>query len=230
MDEFTLLVWGAITGLCSALVLELARNYFSRRQATERDIRELDKKRTVELSDFLRGEAAPFPASPAPYPAWLRQVNTARRYPLARLGLRSDEDYGTDSHATRPDRGEAGKSVTLLKTFRRGNTHARRPSTHKGGKFLLGQSHILGRGSKCDIQVLDPAVSLIHAFIRFEGDHYVLYDLGSTGGTFVNGDPVGVIGFALEGGEIIRMGETDFEFGHTLSGGEPDPADSFLIV
>jgi pSer/pThr/pTyr-binding forkhead associated (FHA) protein len=78
--------------------------------------------------------------------------------------------------------------------------------------------------------VLDPAVSHIHAFIRFEGDRYVLYDLGSTGGTYVDEQPVGMAGVPLLGGEMIRIGGTVFEFGRVAKDGPSDPVDLFLIM
>jgi hypothetical protein len=227
--EVSLLVWGAAAGLVSAVILEVTKGWLDRSRTTHQEGRELKKARDEQISQFLRGENAPDQFDPAPSPAWLRQVSVARRYPLARLGLRSDEDYRTAAYLT-TCKPASRRSVTLLKTFRRGGTRSRQPAQNRGGKFLLGPAHILGRGSQCDIQVLDPAVSLLHAFIRFEGDRYQLYDLGSTGGTFVNGDLVGPLGVPLEGGEQIRMGETTFEFGRAAKGTEVDPADPFLIL
>lgn len=227
-SEISLLLWGAAAGLMSAVTLELARSRLERGRSAYQEKRELKKARRERVSEFLRGEEpAGRPAAPAP--AWLRQVAGAKRYPLARLGLRNDEDYGTDA---RPAAGAAspGRSITLLKTFHRGSTRARRPARGRGGKFLLGQAHILGRGSQCDIQVLDPAVSLLHAFIRFEDNHYRLYDLGSTGGTLVNGEPVNLRGAFLQGGDRIQMGGTTFEFGWAAPESEAEPADPFLVL
>lgn len=227
--EVSLLVWGAAAGLLSAVILEVAKGWLDRSRTAYQEGRELKKARVEQISQFLRGDNAPAQSDAAPSPAWLRQVSVARRYPLARLGLRSDEDYRTAAYLTTGKRASR-RSITLLKTFRGGGSRSRRPAKNRGGKFLLGPAHILGRGSQCDIQILDPAVSLLHAFIRFEGDRYQLYDLGSTGGTFVNGELVGPFGVPLEGGERVRMGDTTFEFGWAAKGMEVDPADPFLIL
>lgn len=63
----------------------------------------------------------------------------------------------------------------------------------KGQYHAIGdQTCVLGRDEGCDIQILDEMVSRRHAQIRFAGDpkQYVLSDLGSANGTFINGQPV----------------------------------------
>ena len=49
------------------------------------------------------------------------------------------------------------------------------------------QPLIIGREETCDIVIPDRQVSRQHARIRLEADRYVLEDLGSKNGTFVNG-------------------------------------------
>jgi ABC transport system ATP-binding/permease protein len=48
-------------------------------------------------------------------------------------------------------------------------------------------SWIIGSASDCDIVVNDGAVSGRHCKLGFYGEHFILEDLGSTNGTFVNG-------------------------------------------
>jgi DNA-binding response OmpR family regulator len=45
----------------------------------------------------------------------------------------------------------------------------------------------LGRGEECDIVLPDRQVSRVHLRIRREGSSYILEDLGSKNGTFING-------------------------------------------
>src|SRR5262245_20833444 len=52
---------------------------------------------------------------------------------------------------------------------------------------LSGAAVTLGRHPNCDIRVTDDTVSRRHARIFARGGGYILEDLGSRNGTFVNG-------------------------------------------
>jgi pSer/pThr/pTyr-binding forkhead associated (FHA) protein len=83
-----------------------------------------------------------------------------------------------------------------------------------GRRFLLNEDRrVLGRDAReASICVSDPAVSGRHARIelaREDGD-YVLTDLGSRNGTFVNGMRVDIV--ALGAGDRIVAGETILKF------------------
>jgi hypothetical protein len=69
---------------------------------------------------------------------------------------------------------------------------------------------LLGRGTDCDLRLVDPGVSRHHAELRVENDQVVLVDLGSTNGTFVNGQPVRRV--ALTDGTRISLGRTTLVF------------------
>ena len=69
---------------------------------------------------------------------------------------------------------------------------------------------MLGRGTDCDLRLVDPGVSRHHAELRVEGDEVVLVDLGSTNGTFVNSEPVRRI--ALTDGTRVTLGRTTLVF------------------
>lgn len=56
--------------------------------------------------------------------------------------------------------------------------------------LLVGQRSIVGRGSNVDIALNDSGVSHRHFEIVQVGPHYVLRDLGSTNGTYVEGNNV----------------------------------------
>lgn len=69
---------------------------------------------------------------------------------------------------------------------------------------------LLGRGTDCDLRLVDPGVSRHHAEIRVEGPEVVLVDLGSTNGSFVNGQPIRRV--TLVDGSRVTMGRTTLVF------------------
>jgi hypothetical protein len=69
---------------------------------------------------------------------------------------------------------------------------------------------MLGRGTDCDLRLVDPGVSRHHAELRIEDDEVVLVDLGSTNGTFVNGQPVRRV--VLADGTRVTLGRTTLVF------------------
>jgi hypothetical protein len=69
---------------------------------------------------------------------------------------------------------------------------------------------LLGRGTDCDLRLVDPGVSRHHAEIRVEGPDVVALDLGSTNGTFVNGQPIRRV--TLADGSRVTLGRTTLVF------------------
>lgn len=61
----------------------------------------------------------------------------------------------------------------------------------------------LGRRPDNQIVIDDPRVSRVHAQLRAVRGHYVLFDLNSTGGTFVNGSRISQQ--ALKPGDVISL-------------------------
>lgn len=64
----------------------------------------------------------------------------------------------------------------------------------------------IGRGSTCDIVLADPSSSGVHAEITISNQGYLLRDLGSSYGTFVNGKQVSEA--YLFSGDTITLGST----------------------
>lgn len=60
-----------------------------------------------------------------------------------------------------------------------------------GRDFRLGDKTTIGRDGACDVILFnDSEISKQHARIRREGQEFVLYDLASLNGTFVNGSQI----------------------------------------
>jgi pSer/pThr/pTyr-binding forkhead associated (FHA) protein len=63
-----------------------------------------------------------------------------------------------------------------------------------------GREAVLGRGEGCEVRVDSNQASRRHAAVRSDGDEVRVRDLGSTNGTFVNGERV-------EGERALRAGD-----------------------
>lgn len=64
---------------------------------------------------------------------------------------------------------------------------------------------VIGRDAGCEVSLSDGGVSRRHAVIEREGDGFVIRDLGSGNGTFVDG--TGITSAALHSGEALRFGD-----------------------
>ncbi len=76
-----------------------------------------------------------------------------------------------------------------------------------GATFSLeGDQLIIGRDSSSGVAINDAEVSRKHARLSFQGGKYVLEDLGSTNGTFVNGQRL-ASPVVLKSGDVVSFGE-----------------------
>jgi diguanylate cyclase (GGDEF)-like protein len=71
---------------------------------------------------------------------------------------------------------------------------------------ITAESTVIGRGQQADIHVIDEGISRRHAEIVHEGDTIIIRDLGSTNGTYCNGDKIGE--HQLSDGDKIQVGST----------------------
>ena len=89
-----------------------------------------------------------------------------------------------------------------------------------GKKYNLNTpSVVVGRSSKCDIQIDQESISRNHSKIVNTGKSILVRDLGSTNGTYVNDEPVEE--YILRDGDLIKIGRTIFKF---LTGGNIENA------
>jgi hypothetical protein len=80
-----------------------------------------------------------------------------------------------------------------------------------GSAYDLSQGALLGRGDSADIRLEDTFASAQHARLVPQGEVIVLEDLGSTNGTFLNGEPLRGPQ-PLHVGDSIRIGDSQFTF------------------
>jgi len=76
-----------------------------------------------------------------------------------------------------------------------------------GKEFILDINElIIGREQTADITISDPEISRRHARLFFQNGGYIIEDLGSTNGTFVNGQKISGP-YLLRPGEVVNFGE-----------------------
>lgn len=87
---------------------------------------------------------------------------------------------------------------------------------------LVEESYTIGRAPESSIRLEDISVSGRHAEIVVISDNCFLKDLGSTNGTFVNGQPTTEV--QLRAGDRVRFGKVEASFEtETVIGAEPLP-------
>lgn len=81
----------------------------------------------------------------------------------------------------------------------------------RGKTYQLREKFNIGRdATDNDLLIDDDAISRHHARIKLEEGQFVLYDLATTNGTFVNDKRIDK--HALSHGDVIKIGETTFSF------------------
>jgi len=85
------------------------------------------------------------------------------------------------------------------------------PGLRSGSVYDLTNGATLGRGAQADIVIEDTFSSSRHARLAPHGDSVVVEDLGSTNGTYLNGEPL-TGPQPLHDGDRIRIGDSEFTF------------------
>ena len=99
----------------------------------------------------------------------------------------------------------------------------------QGSRFQLEESvHTVGRTQNNSIRLHDTEVSREHAELVRHGDSYVLRDLGSSNGTYVNGRPA--TEHELTSGDQLQFGKSLLLYTGFVEGAYEDIADKVDIV
>ncbi len=89
--------------------------------------------------------------------------------------------------------------------------------------FRLNKTVIdIGRHSNNDLTLDDPHVSRHHAQLRAIRKHYVIFDVGSTAGVFLNGKKISQA--TLQAGDVIRIGLTNLIYIQETTSANPTTA------
>ena len=80
-----------------------------------------------------------------------------------------------------------------------------------GSAFGLRPVTRVGRHPESTIALDEPFVSAEHAELAYDNGRWWLRDLGSTNGTFLNGQPVGVA-TGVRPGDIVQFGRIKLQF------------------
>jgi VWFA-related protein len=83
--------------------------------------------------------------------------------------------------------------------------------TRPDRKYDLKGTTNIGRGTDNHIVLDEPTVSRHHAWIKVEGDDFLVFDIGSANGTFVNDEQIQEPR-SLQNGDVVRFGEAGFVF------------------
>jgi diguanylate cyclase (GGDEF)-like protein len=98
--------------------------------------------------------------------------------------------------------------------------HIYPPGASMGARYILGDRPlVIGRGNHCDLRIEDSSISRHHARIEPEAAGYVVVDLQSTNGTYVN-DTL-TTECRLQDGDYLRIGNCIYRF---LSGDNVEAA------
>ncbi len=120
-----------------------------------------------------------------------------------------------------PARARAPKPVKPAKPAKTGRGAARTPALpsqltvvdppdQRGRVFPLGPDISVGRGGGCQVVVADTFASTVHARVFLGDGHYVVEDLGSTNGTYLNKRKVeGPM--TMNRGDRLQVGNTVLE-------------------
>ncbi len=84
---------------------------------------------------------------------------------------------------------------------------------HKGEDFRLVEGqNLIGSAADANIVLRDVTISARHASIRYKDGKFILSDLDSTNGTFLNDSSEQIARIELQDNDMVRLGEVNLKF------------------
>lgn len=133
-----------------------------------------------------------------------------------RITMRSDPDMTADKLTVRAEMTKPDSSLPDTAAIAQTKMDNDTQSFPENAFFVLGGNRNvllqkpvinIGRHSENDIVLDDPHVSRHHAQLRAINHRFVIFDVGSYGGLFLNGKQI--IKATLHAGDVIRLGVTN---------------------
>ncbi len=97
-----------------------------------------------------------------------------------------------------------------------------------GERMTLGERVTIGRSRRCDLTLPSQLISRTHAEVVAAGDEFLIRDLGSVNGTYVNGRMV--TRASLHHGDQVALGDTSFQVRFKDAGSDLRATDSTVIL
>ena len=144
--------------------------------------------------------------------ALLLAVIVVRRRPKVISNVVNKVKEITEPFFLERDKARSTREVKALLLVLEGDDPSRPPIELVGDNVRMGRDEALAQ-----IVFNDRSISRLHARISEEGDRkggvrFMLYDEGSTSGTYVNYEPVGINGQWLQHDDIINLGRVRLQF------------------
>jgi pSer/pThr/pTyr-binding forkhead associated (FHA) protein len=184
-----------------------------------------EDKLSDELDMILEGESDYFgeaaPAAKAPEPAKTPKAEkVSPKQALSRTEPVEDsistilrdipmEDEGSEPAVTRVAAEETGANIDIRETPAEASMLLIEGDLDES-EFILAENTSIGRSPSNDIVLKESKVSRQHAAINYIGGNYVLVDLKSSNGVFVNGKKIEEA--ALRDGDEVSVGSFKFQF------------------
>jgi len=158
--------------------------------------------------------------TPPPPPAWSPEPTDAGR-PTAGPLVEEDTTQATPLDWQRPGMGMPPFAPVSPEMPAEGGTVLieRAPKhlamlvdkAHPDRRYDLRGTINVGRAQENQIVLQDPTVSRNHAWIKLQGEDFLVFDVGSANGTFVNEERVEAPR-SLQNGDVVRFGDAAFVF------------------